>query len=343
MKIMKTILVIMLLLMVSANVFATTVWQEEVEVVQTPTRTGNNFENLPIDISYMDLGVHSGDILFSENSATLIALDNKNALYLDFNVPYDDYFYYEIVDEADNFMLKIIDSSYTNVEKQFIIWKYLGVEETALRIAWLRFYHEDMEDYEKLSESKLFQEAADKQIGINIEEAIRRVSITADYKANGYSSITIEMRSYKDVAVNIPLGQKFENDQKNNQNLGVAEPVTVYIPKRFNKRFLISSYCINAGRGVPTGDDRLEIDGSVAGNVLKAITTNYAAGRASAPAAQSQVWEETDYDGAEYDLQEMGLTQEEVEWISGEPSQDNDETGSFKQFINKILNLLRNW
>lgn len=292
-------------------------------------------------------------IMFSEHSATVLQTPD-DSFSLDFNIEEqspDIIYPMESTYPADEFLEEIVKSDYSKTEKQFIIWKYLGVEEEALRIKWLKDYGESKKDYEKLSRTELFRKASKNSIGISIEKAIEKGLVEVHYQANGYSSIRVTMYAKEDVVVNIPLGQVFKNMGGQNQNLGVSEPVTVYMLKERRKKFEVKSYCINQHKGVPTGNDKLEVEGSVPEKVKSTMRAMYAGGIASAGESQSLVWADTDGAGANFELENLGLNQEDMAWIEGEeiaefaPDTPEDIINPEREESNltKILNWLRFW
>lgn len=363
--------------------------------------------DLPIEIYYSGLKFETGDILFSSTQATLVALNNKQALFLDFGISYEPMVYptngpyvqypeyyppvrcridvnyedwdvqvindeyntkcippyppyprpdYRIVGKVDNFVMKVLKSKYDTVWKQFIIWKYLGVDESALRKAWLDFGKTKYE-YNFLNMAHEMIYAKKYSIGYELEQALKLGLVDMDYRANGYSSVNIQLIGYKTVAINIPLGMKFENKDGSNQNLGIAEHVMVWAPAGWTKRFEVKTYCINAHLGVPTTRDELTPSGFVNANVKGEMLIQYIAGKASTGSAQSAVWSETDGSGNQYsthELEAMGVASEDLAWIAEgsdipvdvvdiEPYQpDNTDMQNYNGDINSLISVILN-
>lgn len=319
-------------------------------------------ENVPLDISHLwNLNPKFGDILYSPTSATLVAINEHQAFYLDFNVRYSpvhimyepestmcapievyniiggagrgeyiptcipypqhDYMVVGNVEIEYPFIAKVLKSYYDDLWKQFIIWKYLGVEESALRTAWLKAYGRSTFEYDLLYKTSEMAYAKDNSQGTDLETAVKFGYIRVDYEANGYTSVDLDVYSYKQVIVNINLGQIFENKGGSNQDLGVAEPVTIFMPNGVSKYLNIKTYCINLHKGVPSSRDVLAAGGGVGSNVKQEITIQYVAGRTSTGAAQSAVWRETDGSGnnyTTYELEELGVSEQELNWITSD-------------------------
>jgi len=281
--------------------------------VGNPPGAWGNFDPLPIDL--YKLGIYDaqpGDVWYSSNGPTLVAIDSQRALFLDFNVGHA-YDYatpeydpptvdapvsmYRHVGQADETITNILkspgDSGNALVDKQFKIWAYLGVDQEALKIVWNQAYgRTDIEWNFMLPALQTYFELS-KQIRTDILNANPEIW-DINFVPNGYSSMTISARNYaRDVALNVHLGTKFENAGGTNQNLGAGEPVTVYVPSGMTKIFTIKTYCLNAHKGVPTMSDALNPVGVVPDDVKETMEQAFAAGTVSTGESQSAVWQQT--------------------------------------------------
>jgi hypothetical protein len=298
-----------------------------------------NIQKVPIDISGLGLNPQQGDILYSETSATLVAIDAKTALYLDFNVPFEisrtaciddfckQYNDYRIAGKADDFIMRILPMNIDAEWKQVAIWQYLGVDDAMIRLTWIKIFDKSKDDYVAMENWA----PSMSPIGVNIEQAINKGLITADYTPQGYSSLQIIVEAKESAAVNIPIGQAFENAGGKNQNLGAAEPVEVFIPKGEEKTIALKTYCINAHKGVPSSSDSMAPKGTVAENVKTEMYVQYATGAASTGAAQSAVWKQTDYGGAP-----VVITDPDVAWALNE---ENDAVPKLPSFLQWLISL----
>lgn len=346
-------------------------------IVPYPTKA------VPVDISYLGLKAELGDIIFSTTYPTYVALNSREALFLDFNMNSPVYaqeppvytgpsevdyaecagyitdvsiatehdlqeliqnrrqrqvtncvtpfsYDYQIVGKVDWFIIGVLKSNYEAVWKQFIIWKYLGVEESGLRTAWIRDFGRGQAEYNKLSNTLEFLYAAKFKIGKTLDEAEKLGLVNVDLRADGYSSIEITAWGNKEVALNIPIGQTFENIGGKGQNLATGEPVLVFLPQGLGKIFRVDAYCINAHRAIPTQTDEFKSGKIVDQNVKEEILTGYIGGIASSGAAQSAVWSETDGNGndASQLAQSAGISASTVEWASAGEVQTGSEQPS---------------
>lgn len=292
--------------------------------VPSPPVVWDNFEPVPIDL--YDLGIYNaetGDVLYSNDEPTLVAVTSRYALYLDFNVGahnnvrrvYPETYQYDslqhvaptviakrpiaeyiIVGNVDQHILNIIDQgNLTWLEKQFMIWSYLGVDKYSLETIWTGAYGESGKDWTAIVDLLAKEAAVD--IGTELRDAIDDGNIIAEFKANGYSSVTMNVMStaLKTVVVNVYLGTVLNNIGGQNQDIGIAETVTVYLPKGYTKTFTVSSYCVNMHKGVPSSNDALEIAAEkVDSHVLGTMQKAFGMGRAATSVAQSAVWHHTD-------------------------------------------------
>jgi hypothetical protein len=247
----------------------------------------------------------------------LVALNPKEALYLDFNVrentrvlcalPVRPRTYtaeietltvcattYKIAGKVDKTIAGIIDSSYDLRSKQFMIWSYLGVDIDSLRTVWEKAYGGTEEEWDAIEAT--LAKYANMDIGKELKEAMEEGDIKAHFKPDGYSSVTMKLTNVIDekIVIDVYIGTKLENLGGANQDLGIGETVEVYIPPGYSKTFTVRSYCLNQHKGVPSHEDKLEPSGQVETKVLKTMQNAFRMEKVATGAAQSAVWHQTD-------------------------------------------------
>ncbi len=285
--------------------------------LRDPAEAWGNFQPVPIMLSDIHglsdaqiANIKPGNIIYTDNEPTYVAIDSQRALYLDFNVASQssidkndpniglvEISLYRVVGQVDENIMNILkspgDSGNALVDKQFKIWAYLGVDQEALKIVWNQAYGRTNIEWNFMLPALQTYFELSKQIRTDILNANPEIW-DINFVPNGYSSMTISAHNYaRDVALNVHLGTKFENAGGTNQNLGAGEPVTVYVPSGMTKVFTLKTYCLNAHKGVPTMNDALSPVGVVPDDVKETMEQAFAAGTASTGESQSAVWQQT--------------------------------------------------
>lgn len=262
----------------------------------TWTQTGwQNFKQLPINLH--ELGIYdatTGDVLHSETGATLVAISNKEALYLDFNLAVTGK--YVVLDDTSQEILNIIKyakSGKSLIDTQFKLWSYLGVDEESLQVVWTKAYGRTDADWYLLKPTLNKYRAM--SIGIDLTNAINNNQISSNFESNGYSSVDMYLENTKEkpIAIDILIGTKLDNGNGANQNIGLGETIVVYIPEKMSKQFTIKSYCINAHKGVPAESDNLAANGKVERHIMSPMLDAFKAGTVSAGESQQAVWKQS--------------------------------------------------
>ncbi len=243
-----------------------------------------SFFELDLPISLGGDSYTKGDVLFCRDGASLVVLDSGNALSLDFGLRVCDPGSYRKVGVVGDEIKEILsDDGLSPWEKQSAVWYVQGLDSISLNVTWQNNVGGGFKE--------AFERIKDRPSNV---QSLQDADIKMEFESEGYSRVKLEILENKRTqSLLVERGFTLENKNKGNQNLAFSEAILVYLPEGESKTFFIRSYCINAGRGVPSSSDKLVMGGNVPENVQEVIDQNYVTGQVASGAGQSSVWEQT--------------------------------------------------
>ncbi|ODS35292.1 MAG: hypothetical protein A7316_04190 [Candidatus Altiarchaeales archaeon WOR_SM1_86-2] len=238
---------------------------------------------VPIDLEDARKGDETGSVLFCKDGASVVLLNSREALYLDFGL--QKCAAYEKVGVVDDHIMGIIRNDDLSLwEKQFAVWYAQGLDELSLEVTWKNNVGGDFNDA-----IKKIRKVTTARI-----QTFYDADVKTGFESEGYSRVKVEITENKKTqSLLVERGFALENENKGNQNIAFGEAVVVYLPEEKSKTFFVRSYCINAHRGVPGRDDELAAWKNVPENVQGVIDQNYVDGQVSNSVGQQNVWKET--------------------------------------------------
>jgi hypothetical protein len=246
----------------------------------------SSFEvDVPVDISGNKISnLMGGDVLFCEEGASLVLLDSTKALFLDFGLDECEIDSYTKAGPIGDEIKEILSDDVLSLwEKQSAIWYVQGLDAISLNVTWQNNVGEG------------FKEAFEGIKGRSSSvQPLQDADVRLEFESEGYSRVKLEiLENKKTQSLLVERGFALENENKGNQNLAFGESILVYLPEGESKEFFIRSYCINAGRGVPSNRDELVMWKKVPENVQEVIDQNYITNQVASGAGQSDVWGQT--------------------------------------------------
>ncbi len=248
--------------------------------------------SLPVNISGIDNNLFSqGNVLFCNDGASLVVLDSGDVLFLDFGLNLCDIGSYQVVGfVGDDIKSILVDEDFSLWEKQFAVWHMQGLDLLSLNVSWTKNIGVGFDEVLRKIKEKEAATGKPQSIFRTLQDA----EVETEFESRGYEQVKLSVSENKVTqSLLVERGFALENNNKGNQNLAFGEAVLIYLPKGESKSFFVRSYCINAGRGVPSNSDKLNMWQNVLDNVQQAIDQNYVDGQVSSGVGQSKVWEQT--------------------------------------------------